>query len=70
VATVHFLNVGEGDCIVIQHNSGRISMGRNLTESQKPSGDFLDIFSSCTKTQTHDLFSGSLHWIWAVLNLQ
>jgi len=26
MATVHFLNVGEGDCILIQHNSGRISM--------------------------------------------
>lgn len=26
MATIHFLNVGEGDCIVIQHNSGRVSM--------------------------------------------
>ncbi len=26
MATIHFLNVGEGDCILIQHNSGRVSM--------------------------------------------
>lgn len=26
MATIHFLNVGEGDCIIIQHNSGRVSM--------------------------------------------
>ncbi|MDE2434124.1 MAG: hypothetical protein KGN37_14900 [Burkholderiales bacterium] len=26
VATIHFLNVREGDCIVIQHNSGRVTM--------------------------------------------
>lgn len=26
MATIHFLNVGEGDCIVIQHNSGRVTM--------------------------------------------
>ena len=26
MGTVHFLNVGEGDCIVVQHNSGRITM--------------------------------------------
>ena len=26
MATIHFLNVGEGDCIVVQHNSDRVSM--------------------------------------------
>jgi competence protein ComEC len=26
MATIHFLNVREGDCIVVQHNSGRVSM--------------------------------------------
>ncbi len=26
MATIHFLNVGEGDSIVIQHNSGRVTM--------------------------------------------
>ena len=26
MATIHFLNVGEGDCILIQHNSGRVTM--------------------------------------------
>lgn len=26
MATIHFLNVREGDCIVIQHNSGRVTM--------------------------------------------
>jgi competence protein ComEC len=26
VARVHFLNVGQGDCIIIEHNSGRVTM--------------------------------------------
>jgi len=26
MATIHFLNVREGDCILVQHNSGRVSM--------------------------------------------
>jgi len=26
MATIHFLNVGEGDCILVQHISGRVSM--------------------------------------------
>ncbi len=26
MATIHFLNVREGDCIVVQHNSGRVTM--------------------------------------------
>ena len=24
--TIHFLNVGEGDCTIIEHDSGRISL--------------------------------------------
>lgn len=39
MAKIHFLNVGEGDCIVIQHNSGRATMidicGGNLSVLQE-----------------------------------
>lgn len=39
MATIHFLNVGEGDCIVVQHNSGRVTMidisCGNLTDLQE-----------------------------------
>lgn len=41
MATIHFLNVGEGDCIIVQHNSDRVSMidisCGNLTEIQESS---------------------------------
>ena len=38
MSTIHFLNVGNGDCSIIQHNSGRVSMidtcGGNQTDQE------------------------------------
>ena len=39
MARVHFLNVGNGDCSIIEHNSGRVTMidicGGNTNETLK-----------------------------------
>jgi beta-lactamase superfamily II metal-dependent hydrolase len=45
MATIHFLNVREGDCIVVQHNSDRVSMidisCGNITEIEEPTNRFI-----------------------------
>lgn len=45
MATIHFLNVGEGDCIVVQHNSDRVSMidisCGNITEIEESTNRFI-----------------------------
>lgn len=47
MATIHFLNVREGDCIVIQHNSGRVTMidisCGNLTEIEESTNRFIKL---------------------------
>ncbi len=49
--TVHFLNVGEGDCSILQHSSGRVTMidicGGNLDAKQESQAKMLQrIFES------------------------
>jgi hypothetical protein len=45
MATIHFLNVREGDCIVVQHNSDRVSMidisCGNITEIEESTNRFI-----------------------------
>ena len=64
MAKVHFLTVGEGDCSIIEHNSGRISMidicngnkvvskaeARIIEALEKPRGNF-----AMCKRQTNPL---------------
>lgn len=52
--TVHFLNVGQGDCSIIQHGSGRVTMidicGGNLsTDDEKQAKLVYEIFGSTAK---------------------
>ena len=52
--TVHFLNVGNGDCSVIQHGSGRVTMidicGGNMPPPRVPTGPFGRITENMLKS--------------------
>lgn len=46
MATIHFLNVDEGDCSIIQHTDGKITM--------------IDVCSAHTEEIAEKAFSGSV----------
>lgn len=50
MATIHFLNVGHGDCTIIEHNDGNLTMIDINNGSELAEGDSKAIFEGLAKT--------------------